>query len=1692
MKLIGLISVIIFCLGIPAVDCYGDISLEFNLERSPEAIIPSDAERKYSVSLNMVTSFPVEVFIMEDGAAAVSSDLLSLNYNVSTIDVLTAGSPGTRDDWAESGGILCQWGRKGPFPQWMDRKLFEYVCGKNTTLTGYISDEGKMIVDGLQHQHTIIPANPRIYRFSVELPNGTIISIDSNPFEITTPAARLQFDVPPPRSVVANDPFNVSVEIVDADGNIVTAGYDSALVVELQIAWEYDSQVFMSTIEKDDILYNAKIRLAGSETLVKRATYNTVIRKRAVNGSVFFSDVRILDVTKKVRLNLTLTNPNFPFIREPDIYKDLKSKVIFIEGGLSLYYVNVSWGTDPAVLLSDPIEVLAQAADSLVLLNAADVKAKQGANFQIEDKIIVEIQDSLGRRIYSGPDSSLEVTVVTTPGTACLSDDSTFVTSNGQGIFMGSICEPVASVSLTFQIISIVANGTKISSLPTLNMEITNEIHIAHFIDEKYSGTGSNIGSHHESFVQFCKEDINSGKLGLLKGRQIIVQSYDNEKNDVEIVVTKYSKMIEHGKKFPHEKVRGIIGFGVNLLTEKMGPLLYHDQMPQLSTKEDRYEFGDKEVYPYFNRICWDMGSISQSVLLAAKNRGWMKIILLHQVDLSISSILISKGKLFGFEFIVMELPILSPAQYSVVGVFKEQIERIKRSSTRIIWAFVQAPLLWKLIREAILNEIAPMHGYQWVTIGIISWHMPYGNQHPLCTQKPICTVGFSGSHGFGENYFLDGLRTPDWESALIRHIKKNPAYYLGNIAKHTLNVVTANFAIGYDAMRTYAIALNSLIQKNLTITGPKLALEIRKVQFRGLTGEIKFNEKGNRPGYVGFLAIMDPHPPSLGSQVAAVSIISRYFILESEDSLQQIELKTEAQYPLYLPPFNLIVNPLRLPNTTYLNKRRFNSSTGMLSALDEHLVPIPPSTDIPHPAELEEYAVAPFYCEQGCGGSKIDEFDITKYQKGTCISQNQCSCFSGYYGSDCEQMVCSCKNGYCNVPYTCICDSGWKGTQCEQAICVIPCQYGRCTAPNTCTCDSGYVGSTCNTVLALVVVLPIAAFIAICVGLGFLIRFILKKQQLAAALANLDWKVNWDEEIQLGVAAVSMVSTAAETTVAQQNFVLWKNQKCYCQVYDCDTLDINDPSLRLEIVHFKELRHNNLLQFIGACLEYPHVCILTEGCNKGSLEDLLANDNVKLGWDFKFSLLKDICRGMEYLHRSSIGSHGRLKSSNCLVDNRWTCKISGFGLPQIRYDGARKSLNPDEDLGYKTSNLFWTAPELLTPEVKSLNDVRNGTTLGDTYSFGIIFSELCTREGPYTHELNFLTANDIILLIRDKDSPEAEKAKMILYESGGDTTLDLRPSVQDEYLPEEHAAREGCRKLMEQAWSKIPELRPTFKIMHERLEEIYPVKGELIDNLVRMLEKYSSNLEGIVAERTKELQIEKAKTEMLVSQMLPKKVVEDLKQGKKVEPESFDCVTIYFSDIVGFTKIAGASNPLQVVDLLNDLYSTFDAILDSYDVYKVETIGDAYMVVSGLPIRNGELHAGEIATMSLDLLSSMCDFRIRHMPEKTLQLRIGMHSGPCVAGVVGLKMPRYCLFGDTVNTASRMESSSMALRIHMSEHTAKILFKLGGYHLDCRGLREVKGKGTMTTYWLNGKDGFTKKLPPAEMAVSLSQHEFK
>jgi len=229
-------------------------------------------------------------------------------------------------------------------------------------------------------------------------------------------------------------------------------------------------------------------------------------------------------------------------------------------------------------------------------------------------------------------------------------------------------------------------------------------------------------------------------------------------------------------------------------------------------------------------------------------------------------------------------------------------------------------------------------------------------------------------------------------------------------------------------------------------------------------------------------------------------------------------------------------------------------------------------------------------------------------------------------------------------------------------------------------------------------------------------------------------------------------------------------------------------------------------------------------------------------------------------------------------------------------------------------------------------------------------------------------------------------------------------------------------------------------------------------------------------------LAVAKQKSTNLLGSMLPNDIADRIMQGEIIKPEQFTGCTIFFSNIVGFSEIAAECKSHDIVNLLNDLYTYFDSVVDHHDVYKVETVGSAYLVVSGIPNRNGDRHACEIADMSLSLLSGIhSSFKVRHLPGLKLQLRIGMHSGPCVSGVVGTKMPRYCLFGDTVNTASRMESAGSPMRIQVSEPAFKILKNAGGYHIEKRGEVSVKGKGNMVTYWLLGKDGFDKPLPKPE-----------
>ncbi|XP_067451995.1 guanylate cyclase soluble subunit beta-2-like [Thunnus thynnus] len=220
-------------------------------------------------------------------------------------------------------------------------------------------------------------------------------------------------------------------------------------------------------------------------------------------------------------------------------------------------------------------------------------------------------------------------------------------------------------------------------------------------------------------------------------------------------------------------------------------------------------------------------------------------------------------------------------------------------------------------------------------------------------------------------------------------------------------------------------------------------------------------------------------------------------------------------------------------------------------------------------------------------------------------------------------------------------------------------------------------------------------------------------------------------------------------------------------------------------------------------------------------------------------------------------------------------------------------------------------------------------------------------------------------------------------------------------------------------------------------------------------------------------LEEERRKTENLLYAMLPKHVANQLKEGKTVEAGEFKECTILFSDVVTFTNICSMCEPIQIVLMLNSMYLRFDRLTTVHNVYKVETIGDAYMVVGGVPIPVSS-HAERVANFALGMILAAREV-INPVTGGPIQIRVGLHSGPVLAGVVGEKMPRYCLFGDTVNTASRMESHGLPDKIHLSP-TVYDALKNKGFVIQKRGEIEVKGKGRMTTYFLERNLGVSEQ----------------
>ncbi|CAJ0564362.1 unnamed protein product, partial [Mesorhabditis spiculigera] len=350
-------------------------------------------------------------------------------------------------------------------------------------------------------------------------------------------------------------------------------------------------------------------------------------------------------------------------------------------------------------------------------------------------------------------------------------------------------------------------------------------------------------------------------------------------------------------------------------------------------------------------------------------------------------------------------------------------------------------------------------------------------------------------------------------------------------------------------------------------------------------------------------------------------------------------------------------------------------------------------------------------------------------------------------------------------------------------------------------------------------------------------------------------------------------------------------------------------PTDHQELRMLRKLEHDNLHRFLGLCEHASPILTIWRLASRGSLEQVLVGSSMTIDGFFMYSLVRDLVEGLVYILKSPLKMHGHLSSTNCYIDDRWQLKVGGYGLSFIR---SHEQTSRKEQL--------WFAPEKLREPLIHWDEAI------DVYSFAIICSEIISRKTAFDME------------------NRREKIEEVLYMVKKGGSVPLRPEL---IVSHDADVNPALLHLIRDCWTEEPNNRPNFATIKTLLLAMgADRKQNLMDHVFNILESYAETLEKEVQDRTGELTEEKKKSDILLYRMLPKQVADRLKLGQTVEPETYDSVTIFFSDVVKFTNLAAKCTPLQIVNLLNDLYSTFDQIIEEHGVYKGKGVMSTYWLL--------------------------------------------------------------------------------------------------------------------------------------------------
>ena len=419
------------------------------------------------------------------------------------------------------------------------------------------------------------------------------------------------------------------------------------------------------------------------------------------------------------------------------------------------------------------------------------------------------------------------------------------------------------------------------------------------------------------------------------------------------------------------------------------------------------------------------------------------------------------------------------------------------------------------------------------------------------------------------------------------------------------------------------------------------------------------------------------------------------------------------------------------------------------------------------------------------------------------------------------------------------------------------------------------------------------------------------------------------------------------------------------------------------------------------------------EYMNHGSLYDVLHNESVVVEGEFLLPILRDISQGVRFLHSADPEIiHGDLKAQNILVDINFRAKVTDFGLSQKRRLGA-------------TGSPYWMAPELLRGEAHNSPET-------DVYSFGVIIFEVYARKDPYEGE----KPDEVLRLVAD---PEVNK----------------RPTLPTSCPP-------LAKAMMVECFSEDPAMRPTFEDINSRLRGASSADVQPIEWTGSKHDSRSSHTNALLEELGKG-----NRSPALLSECFPEKASKALQESRAVEAQECSCATVICANIADFDDIAERLPKEKLVDLLDRLHMRLGQLCKIHHVFKVETNGSAFIGVTNL-VEEQPDHAKLAADFCVAAMKAANEtmIDIDQSDLKSVRMSFGLHSGPLTADVVGSRLPRYCLFGDTVSTARRLATTTYKGSIQCSDLTACLMEEQRSeISLKRCGPISLKGQGFVVGY---------------------------